>query len=408
MAVSRVNSGYYQALYTWDSQQLKSTGNSSSSKASSSASSLFSGSSMVNQISSMVELTKYAMDQMGVTGNSRVTFSQIEKYRQQLQSEFNNAVKAGLGNSGLSNISSLSFSLDKNGTISVIGENAQDRKKAQAWFDANSSYGKELLKNLESAGIEIGNIDFTISRTGKINLIDKNTQKMQEALDAMPELTENLRKGLSEAGINALPLDLKMGGDGQLEVNGESEYAEQVNAWLAANPELAKSITEKLEKNNIDLTAASLRLVKEGNLQININNANNNEIQAVLDKAGETGKKIYAGLEDLGIDPNINFSLQFDDDGKLVVISDHPDAAKVQQFFNENPELVKKYQQIETLAGIDDARKAMQISPSEMRKRIQIESMASWWADSGDSNSYFGQYSSSNGLSLLSGLNLQV
>lgn len=59
------------------------------------------------------------------------------------------------------------------------------------------------------------------------------------------------------------------------------------------------------------------------------------------------------------------------------------------------------------MSGIDDARKAMQIAPNEMRKRIQIESMAAWWAGSNDASSYFGNYANGN-LSMLSGLNLNV
>ncbi len=81
----------------------------------------------------------------------------------------------------------------------------------------------------------------------------------------------------------------------------------------------------------------------------------------------------------------------------MTIISDHPDRDKVQRFFDEHPEMVKKYRQIETLSGIDDARKAMQISPSDMRKRIQIESMSAWWAG----------YAGGN-LSLLTGLNLNI
>ena len=63
MAVSGINN-YNNALYQWQGQKLSSSGNSSSSS-SSAASSLFNGTSMVNQVSSMVELTKYAMNAMG-------------------------------------------------------------------------------------------------------------------------------------------------------------------------------------------------------------------------------------------------------------------------------------------------------------------------------------------------------
>lgn len=112
-------------------------------------------------------------------------------------------------------------------------------------------------------------------------------------------------------------------------------------------------------------------------------------------------------MESLGIDPNANFSLQVNPDGSVSIISDSPDRDKIQKFFDENPALIKKFLQIDALSGIDDARKAMQIAPNEMRKRIQIESMAAWWAGSNDASSYFGNYANGN-LSMLSGLNLNV
>ena len=121
----------------------------------------------------------------------------------------------------------------------------------------------------------------------------------------------------------------------------------------------------------------------------------------------EFNAAVGEGLRNAGIDPNVKFSVQLDACGNARISSSDEDAAKLQAFFDENPEIIKKYKQIEALAGIDDARKAMQISPAEMRKRIQIESMASWWAGSGEANSYFGNYSNEN-LSLMSGLNLSV
>lgn len=118
--------------------------------------------------------------------------------------------------------------------------------------------------------------------------------------------------------------------------------------------------------------------------------------------------KVAEGLEKLGLSPDIEFAIQVNNDGSGVTIqSDHADRAKIQSFFDDNPELVKTYRQIEALAGIDDAREAMQISPSAIRKRLQIESMVAWWANSGNTNSYFGNYAN-NSFSLLSGLNLNV
>lgn len=93
MSISSISSSYTSALYQWQNQQLTSSGSTSSqSSASSSLSSLLGSYSITSQVSSMVELTQYAMDAMGLSDDSRVTFNQILKYRDQLTSEFNASV----------------------------------------------------------------------------------------------------------------------------------------------------------------------------------------------------------------------------------------------------------------------------------------------------------------------------
>ena len=77
MSISGINN-YNNVLFQWQGQQLKgSTSSGSKSSSSSSLESLFGNTSMTSQLSSMVELTKYAMDAMGLGSDSRVTFNQI-------------------------------------------------------------------------------------------------------------------------------------------------------------------------------------------------------------------------------------------------------------------------------------------------------------------------------------------
>ena len=290
-----------------------------------------------------------------------------------------------------------------------MGANAQDRKAAQAWLDANPGLGKDLRAALGEAGVDAETpVQFRLSSTGRMTAINTTAASIQSALDGKADLTKDLRAGLSKLGVSLdTPLEFGFDEEGKLSVKGSPDGGASINQWLEDNPELADALKAELDKRNVDASAVSLRLGAEGTLQVSVSNAAVNDIQAVLDQNSAAGKKLATGLDSLGIDPNINFSIQIGDDGSLTVVSDHPDRDKVQRFFDENPELVKKYRQIETLSGIDDARKAMQLAPSDMRKRIQIESMASWWADSGSASSYFGAYSGGN-LSLLSGLNLSV
>jgi hypothetical protein len=120
----------------------------------------------------------------------------------------------------------------------------------------------------------------------------------------------------------------------------------------------------------------------------------------------EFTQSVNDGLKALGIaDPDsLKFTLQTNDDGTVSVAGESQDRDKIQNFFDNNPELLKKYRQIEALNGIDAARKALEIAPGELRKRIQIESMAAWWDSSGSSASSFGLYS--DGLSLLDGIDI--
>lgn len=409
MSISGIGN-YNNILLQWQGQQLKSTGSGSSKSSSANGlSSLFGNTSMTNQLSSMVELTKYAMDAMGLSSDSRVTFNQITKYREQLQNEFSTSVKNGLAGIGIDGLNALTFSLDKSGKLTAASDDASDRKAAQAWLDANPALGKDLRKALTDAGIDAESaVNLRVGSGGKLSVINTTSDNMQSALNSDADLTNDLRAALKKMGVDMTNgLNFKLDDEGNLAVSGDVEQAEAINQWLKENPELTDAVKAQLEKRDVDASAVSLRLNSEGPVQISVNDAGLNDIQAVLDKQGAAGKKLHDGLDSLGVDPNINFSIQVNDDGSVTVISDHADRDKVQQFFDDNPDLVKKYRQIETLSGIDDARKAMQVSPSAMRKRIQIESMAAWWADSGSASSYFGNYSGGN-LSLLSGLNLSV
>lgn len=314
--VSGVNS-YTSGLYQWQNQKLSTStsGSSSSSGSKSSSSSLsqmLSGSSISSQLSSMVDLTKYAMDAMGLESGSRVTFSQITKYREQLNTEFNTAVKDGLSKLGVTDPSSVTFTLAADGSLSATSANATDQANVQDWLKSNTTIGKDLRTALTAAGISPStSVAMTVDSTGK-------------------------------------------------------------------------------------LTAAS-----------STDSSSKAAIQAVLDNS-KLGQTLNTGMSNLAVSSDAKFTLQTKSDGSIVVeSSDAATKAAVQKFFDNNPSLVKKFGQIQALSGLDDARKSLQVSPSDLRKRIEVESMAAWWSGSSDATSSFGSYSNGS-LSMLSGLNLSV
>lgn len=114
--------------------------------------------------------------------------------------------------------------------------------------------------------------------------------------------------------------------------------------------------------------------------QINAAAANCNNLAEMVEKLAEelgiegkiTYNKLFAhkeelendfqetvknGLEELGVDPEADFRLSLNDDGTIKVSSNHKDKAKIEQFFNENPQLAESYQQIQTLNQVEEARK---------------------------------------------------
>ena len=108
----------------------------------------------------------------------------------------------------------------------------------------------------------------------------------------------------------------------------------------------------------------------------------------------------------LGVDPLIAFHLKENEKGGLTVNSDHPDKAKVQRYFDDHPEMVKKYKEIQMLANLEAARKDMGINLAELKKRLQIENMSAWWNTEGGTASIMSF--SSAGTDWFSGVNATI
>ena len=108
----------------------------------------------------------------------------------------------------------------------------------------------------------------------------------------------------------------------------------------------------------------------------------------------------------LGVDPKIAFHLKENEKGGLTVNADHPDKDKVQNYFDDHPEMFKKYKEIQILADLEAARKDMDINPAELKKRLQIENMSAWWNAEGGGASIMSL--SSAGTGWFSGVNATV
>ena len=169
------------------------------------------------------------------------------------------------------------------------------------------------------------------------------------------------------------------------------------NAYGSSN-DMSRQLSSMVELTKNAMNAMGLE--SESRVTFNQINKYRDQLNSAFSEA------VKEGLSDIN---DASFTLKVDDvTGGLVIESaDSTVKAAAQEFFDNNPELVKQFKQIEALSGLDNARTAMQISPAEMRRRIEIESLASWWAGMGDSDNVFGSYANES-LSILSGLNLNV
>jgi len=110
-------------------------------------------------------------------------------------------------------------------------------------------------------------------------------------------------------------------------------------------------------------------------------------------------------LKKLGVDENIEFRLVTNNQGGVDVISTHADAEKIERYFRNNPEMVKKFQEIQALSNVEEARKARGDNVKAIRDRLQVESMVAWFADSGQGMQQMMQYEDMQAVYSAAGLN---
>lgn len=207
--------------------------------------------------------------------------------------------------------------------------------------------------------------------------------------------------GIGAYGVNAY-------GRGAYGIDGEE--AARKAAESAAQKSTAKNkaaaaypSTQTLQDLTAIVGAAmdSMGIAKNGNVTFG-------QITTYKEKLEkEYGDKLEKDLAALGVDKDIKFQLKLGKDGKMEVVSDHADRDKVQKYFDENPEMIKKYKGIQALADLESARKEMQVNPADLRKRIQVEAMATWWDQSGNSSSSIGDFSGGD-MAFYKGINTTV
>ncbi len=400
MSISSVGNSYSAYTFQWQNQSLQGSSTNPAASTSTSTSSNFSYQG-ASTVSSMIELIQYSMEAMGVSENERVTFSQVDAYKEELSKEFSKELSARITATGVNTDAFFSVTLDTEGKI-LINSAHEDKAKIQSHFSSNPNFGTDLLKSIEQAGYDVSEpIQFNVDGTGAVSLVSSSQSALQSAFEGNNVLGAGLIESLElEELLFEEDLELNYN-NGALTVNAESENASELQAYIDANPNLAAEVKAILEgAGKADLENLNINIDNKGNISINAPLENNDESLESFLIQNLVGQDMKTSLKSHGIDPNVDFRLSIEN-GKVIVNSSHPDAALVQALIDSDEELSKTYMQIDALAGIDAARQAMQVDPSALRTQIEMQSMSTWWAQSGTSS--FSSYADSS-LSSMTGI----
>lgn len=117
-------------------------------------------------------------------------------------------------------------------------------------------------------------------------------------------------------------------------------------------------------------------------------------------------------LKALGVDEEIEFKVALDGNGKIIVNTSHGDKDKVQQFFDNNPELSDEFKNIESLKNLQKSMETNQsMNQADIRRNIQLENLDAFFQgmDSGnDTGTPLIMAYGKNSILALAGVNLNV
>lgn len=312
-----------------------------------------------NSVQSM--LLGQTLGSMGIGAGDSLSFAELLGLRDDMKSEFEAKVNSDLRKLGVG--------LDKKAYQDVRG----------------AAFKADVTAELEKAGIE-GDYSFEADGKGGIKVVcsDEETRvAVEEWLAKNPDKVKEFNSIQNPSRKDML------------------EFRDQ------SEKDFEKMLRDYIKKEGLNSDATINLKTKGGVVSVT---SNDPKVKAALEKLfkdkPELGKQ-YEGIESLTKSDDVKFQLTFDKKGKPVVVSNHPDKDLIQSYFDTNPDSVKKFQQLDSITNVDQARKAQKVDVSEIRKRIQLESMSTWFASTGGSTSSIMDFTGGNS-ALMNGLNKKV
>lgn len=137
-----------------------------------------------------------------------------------------------------------------------------------------------------------------------------------------------------------------------------------------------------------------------------------NVAQEIERKETEFQLLVATSLKALGVDEDIEFKIALDENGKIIVNSSHEDKDKVQNFFDNNPELADAFKGIESLKNLQkNMENSRSMDTTSIRKSVQLENMNAYFQGIEQGQDAFGPlilaYSKTS-IMAMAGVNLSV
>ena len=125
---------------------------------------------------------------------------------------------------------------------------------------------------------------------------------------------------------------------------------------------------------------------------------------------------VKGDLQEMGVDPDIAFNLVLNANGNLDVVSDHPDKAAVEAYFEDNPKMVDVFKHIQALSNLKKSQSRAPDQAAELTRNLkltlQAEAVEAFFATTDNNGAdYFSQiaaFGSSGTTSFLLGVNQSV
>ena len=115
----------------------------------------------------------------------------------------------------------------------------------------------------------------------------------------------------------------------------------------------------------------------------------------------EFSSKIKKDLLELGIDPDVEFTLTTDSAGNIKVISSHADKAKIQKYFDDNPKMAETFDTIQTLSNFKRSAESPQVrdwdSMRERKKGLQAQAIEIFFATAQEATGFSPMYADYSG-----------